>query len=147
MQDLRRRWKRRPFDRLFESSAVGDVLRKVAARFWEPGNRRDVQRTSRKTRRASFVLEAIEPRILLSGDPGLLNNGGLTGNLTAQNNAVIVALNHTVTTDAAGDTTGVAGDSGLIIDLTVNGATQTYGDATHGVTSIVLQGNAGDQND
>jgi hypothetical protein len=94
-----------------------------------------------KRRRQSFVLEAIEPRLLLSADPGLLNGGVLTGNLTAPNNNVVVALNHTVTPD------GVAKDNGLIVDLSVNGVQQTYGDANHGVTSIVLQGNAGDQND
>src|SRR5438105_3197362 len=51
MQEPNRRLKRR----LFESPAVGNVLRKVAARVWEPGERRDAQRASRKTRRGSFA--------------------------------------------------------------------------------------------
>src|SRR5262249_39940914 len=89
-------------------------------------------RTPAKPRRPSFALEVLEPRLLLSADPGALSNGVLTANLTPQDNNVVVALNHSVTPD-----------SGLIIDLTVNGVLQSYGDASQGVTSIVLRGQDG----
>ena len=95
------------------------------------------RRGDRKPRRPSFALEVLEPRLLLSADPGVLAGGVLTGNLTAQANNTVVALNRAVTPD------GVASDGGLIIDLTVNGVQQQYGDAEHGVTNIVLQGHGG----
>ena len=95
------------------------------------------RRGDRKPRRPSFALEVLEPRLLLSADPGVLAGGLLTGNLTAQANNTVVALNRAVTPD------GVASDGGLIIDLTVNGVQQQYGDADHVVTSILLQGRGG----
>src|ERR1051325_5715290 len=116
MQDLRRRWKRRPFDRLFESSAVGNVLRKVAARFWEPSNRREVQWTSRKTRRGSFALETMEPRLLLSGDP-----------------VVTLAAASVVQISQHNDH---AADGGSIVDVTVNNTVTTYGNTTTGIHAL-----------
>jgi len=53
-------------------------------------------RASAKPRRPSFALELLEPRLLLSAD---LNGGVLTGNLTAQDDTVVVSLNHTATPD------------------------------------------------
>ena len=91
-------------------------------------------RASAKPRRPNFALELLEPRLLLSAD---LNGGVLTGILTAQDDTVVVSLNHTATPD------GVAKDGGLIIDLTVNNVLQQFGNADQGVTSIVLQGLAG----
>src|SRR5215813_2588864 len=66
-------------------------------------------------RRSSFELEALEPRLLLSGDPnGMLAHGVLTGALTAGNDEVVVAL------------AGVAADGGQIINLKVNAAIETF---------------------
>jgi hypothetical protein len=87
-------------------------------------------------RRSTIALEALEPRLLLSGSPGDLSNGVLTGNLTADSDAVVVALSSL--------NGGVAADGGLVIDLTVNGEMKTYGTAASGVQSIVLDGLAGD---
>ena len=88
-------------------------------------------------RRSMIALETLEPRLLLSGSPGALDvNGVLTGNLTADADAVVVALSSL--------NGGVAADGGLIIDLTVSGEMQTYGTAAVGVQSILLNGLGGD---
>ncbi|HEY9238603.1 MAG TPA: LEPR-XLL domain-containing protein, partial [Burkholderiaceae bacterium] len=87
-------------------------------------------------RRATIALEALEPRLLLSGSPGDLSAGVLTGHLTAESDTVVIGLS---TLNG-----GVAADGGLIIDLSVNGEMQTYGTATSGVHSILLDGGAGD---
>src|SRR5436190_22307918 len=101
MQELGRRLKRH----LFGSSAVGNVLRKVAARAdWEEGTRRDARRASPKTRRENFALEAMEPRVLLSAT--LDAAGLLTVTGTADNDEIVVALNSVTPT------------GGLSIDLT-----------------------------
>ncbi|HKS62428.1 MAG TPA: LEPR-XLL domain-containing protein, partial [Xanthobacteraceae bacterium] len=96
---------------------------------------------STKPRRPNFALEVLEPRLLLSADPVVslnTNTGVLTAQLTDTADTAVVALNQVATPS------GVAADGGLIIDLTINGVTQQYGDANAGVTSIVLQGLGGD---
>jgi hypothetical protein len=100
-----------------------------------------LRRKDRKPQRPSFVLEVLEPRLLLSADPAFSldsNTGALTAQLTDLADNTVVALHHDATTPD-----GVAKDGGLIIDLTVNGVSQLFGDATHGVTSITLQGLGG----
>src|SRR5258706_7521966 len=86
---------------------------------------------ARAGRRREMVLETLEPRILLSGNADLAG-GVLTGHLTALSDNVVVALNKTITAD------GIAADGGLIIDFTVNSVLEHYGDASAGVTGIVL---------
>jgi hypothetical protein len=121
------------------------MLDKVVRDLFHGGGRPQRRRTGgvrmpAKPRRPNFALEVLEPRLLLSADPvlSLSNTGVLTAHLTDTADNAIVALNHVTTPD------GVAADGGLIIDLTVNGVTQQYGDANVGVTSIVLQGLGGD---
>ena len=99
------------------------------------------RRRDRKSRRPSFALEVLEPRLLLSADPVFSlnsNTGALTGQLTDNDDNTSVALHHDVNTPD-----GIAQDGGLIIDVIVNGVSKQYGDATHGVTSIGLQGLSG----
>jgi len=97
-------------------------------------------RSATKPRRPNFALEVLEPRLLLSADPVVslnTNTGVLTAQLTDTADTAVVALNKAAAPD------GVAADGGLIIDLTINGALQQFGDAEHGVTGIVLQGLGG----
>src|SRR6516225_1467171 len=113
-------------------SALDSVLDKLMRDLFPASDRPKRRRTSAlrsrpKRRRQSYALELLEPRLLLSADPGTLTGGVLTGNLTATNNSVVVALDHSVTPN------GTANDNGLIVDLSVNGVTQTYGNASNGV--------------
>ncbi len=120
------------------------MLDKVMRDLFRGGDRSKHQRTgparaSANPRRPNFALEILEPRLLLSADVSLNpNTGVLTAQLTDAADTAIVALNHVATPS------GVAADGGLIVDLTINGVTQQYGDANVGVTSIVLQGLGGD---
>ncbi|MES2101762.1 MAG: LEPR-XLL domain-containing protein, partial [Pseudomonadota bacterium] len=59
------------------------------------------------------------------------DDGVLTGTLTAGNDTAVVTK------------TGLADDDGLLIDLTVNGATHSFGTAGVGVKSVVLHGLGG----
>ncbi|MEA2917997.1 MAG: large repetitive protein, partial [Bradyrhizobium sp.] len=134
-----RRW----INKASKRSLFDSILDKVVRDLFRGGERPQRQgtgaaRSPAKPRRPSFALEIMEPRVLLSADPGLLVGSVLTGNLTEQADTTVVALNRVVTPD------GVAKDGGLIVDLTVNGVLQQYGDVDHGVTSIVLQGLGGD---
>jgi hypothetical protein len=94
------------------------------------------KKDSQPPSRRKILFEAMEPRVLLSGDPnGTLAGGVLTGNLSSGADAVVVALSSI--------NGGTAADGGLIIDLTVNGNLQTFGTAAVGVQSIALDGLAG----
>ena len=110
-------------------------FRQLASRLTQAqvARRKSVERSRR---REPLQLEAMEPRILLSGDPnGVLTSGVLTGSLTDAADHVVVALS---TVNG-----GSAADGGLIIDLTINGDRETFGTATVGVRSVVLDGLAG----
>src|SRR3954447_19387 len=98
----------------------------------------------RKSRRPSFALEVLEPRLLLAADPAVFSlsaTGALTGQLTGQDDNIVVALYH----DDAAHPDGVAQDGGLIINVTLDGVSTQYGKTVNGnpgigVTSIDLQG-------
>src|SRR5262249_12444181 len=81
-----------------------------------------------------FVIESLEPRLLLSADEPIttLTAGVLNGILTDKPDNVVITQ------------VGSATDGGAIIDLSVNGVTQRFGSSSAGVQSIALDGGAGD---
>src|SRR5262245_22279715 len=84
------------------------------------------QSQSKAARSARFDIENLEQRLMMAGDVGTMVDGVLTGSLTTGDDEVVVAR------------TGIAGDGGLIIDLTVNGVTEQFGSAAAGVKGLVL---------
>jgi hypothetical protein len=85
-------------------------------------------------RRKAMRFEAVEPRILLTGDlvlASLAADASLQLNLTEADDTVLVRQ------------TGIAADSGVIVDLSMAGVIQTYGDAGVGVRSISADGLGG----
>ena len=82
---------------------------------------------------AAVRLEALEPRLLLAGDPvATLNNGALTLALTSGADEVVIS-------QVASST-----DGGIVVDITLGGLTQRFGTATQGVTTIGGDGQGGD---
>ena len=99
---------------------------------WRQG-KKALAKTNKPLQSRGLLFEALEPRVLMSGDTiGNLVDGALAGILTGSNDAVVVEM------------AGVADDGGLIIDLTVNSVTEQFGSSTVGVKSIVLDGLGGD---
>jgi len=94
--------------------------------------------TGRTSRRTSVLLDAMEPRILLSGDPVTSSAAGV----------------YTVTFAGSDDTVGIhlvsdtSTNGGAIVDLTYLDDTSalrkiTLGDTTNGVLGLVVDGGAG----
>src|SRR5262245_4608131 len=101
-----------------------------------PRGRRPKRGPARKTHsRKTFtkprkiVVESLEPRLLLSSVSVV--DGVLTADLNAGPDIVQIVQQ------------AVAEDGGVIIDLTVNGTTTTYGDSSTGIQSLKLSGLAG----
>jgi hypothetical protein len=93
---------------------------------------------SRKSTRPSFrrkpLFEALETRLLLSADPlaTFVADGQLRLNLSQDSDHVVVQQ------------AGMAADGGAILDVTLAGITQRYGDVQAGVRSLLGEGGAGD---
>jgi hypothetical protein len=81
---------------------------------------------------AAVRLEALEPRLLLAGDPvATLNNGALT--LALSDGADEVAITQVASSS----------DGGIVVDITLGALTQRFGTASAGVSSILGDGQGG----
>jgi hypothetical protein len=86
----------------------------------------------RPTARRKVLLEALEPRLLLDGDPFTFTAGVLA--VTGSANSDVISI----------EQKAASADGGFIIDLSINGALSTVGDADVGVKSIAVALGAGD---
>src|SRR5687767_2674338 len=85
--------------------------------------------------RRKVLFEALESRLLLSADPATsVNNGVLTATFTGDDDAVALELVSSVE----------SGNGGVIVNLRYNGADHNFGDATTGITGLVINAGAGD---
>ena len=110
-------------------------LRQLSSRINQSlGARRAMAHRALRDRKAPMRLEALEPRVLLSADPtASITNGVLTATFTGDDDVVDIRL----------ASTAASGNGGVVVNLHYNGADHTFGDATNGITSVLLDTGAG----
>ena len=120
------RWNTEKFRRTVFDTLLDKVVRDLFGGIERPKRRRlGGSRPTQKARRQSFILEPLEPRLLLSADPVL---------------SLATASVVQISQEAVQPTNG-----GFIVDVNLNNNTTiTYGTAQEGIHGLTIQGSTGD---